>query len=352
MKEFSVSMNNNLRQHVWDLWSHNRFLLSRYNFNNIFGDDDFSEGVTDEQIKSFLEDVIYEIVPGVKKRTFVLEENTTPVEYVRLKTASFDADGFLRESYSIYKSSDITLVDDVRTVKFRETSPLERAFQRGEKNKKESSYLHLFGDSEISHLIAKFCTAAHSLSISEGNMLEDYIYSDYSGTKFESISALNVRNLVNSRKGETIFFKKIKITGQDFESVGIEFDRQKSLHLDFLLYRDNKLYIRELKDGYDLDTKKSHIELDELEMLLRFFEGFTNLECESKIVLWRLTELIDASIKTKRAKNFVTRGIDWCEFIEVDFQKVNQIRERFNQENTIFALNKMAEILELNKIKV
>lgn len=342
---------NNLREYTWELWSENYLFLSRYDFDNLFGDSDFNDGVTDEQIKKFLEDVIYQVVPHVEKKNFTLGEKPTP-EYVRKMSASFDADGFLREEYSIYRMTDFIEKDGIQIVKEKKKSPLERAYENLDKKGVESSYTRLFGHTKSGELLAKLVTATQSATISQGLGLEDLIYENYNGPKMENILVSNVLATINDNRDSNILFKKIIISTEEFEACGIDYHRLENLNLDFLFYSSGILYIRELKDGYNLDTKKSDAEINELKMMKDYFSCVTSFECNSGIILWSLKDKKNASIKVKDVDDFINTGLEWSELIGVDYDDIVHQREDINKNNLLFALNKLNQILETENIVI
>ena len=344
--------NNSLRKYTWDLWVDNQIFLQRYDFNELFGEDDFNDGVTDEEIKHFLENVIYQMVPNVKKKKFTLDDEDKEPEYVRVKSVSFDVDGFLSERYTIHRNTDLTVQDNIQVLKEKKVSPLERAYENLDKKGSESAYVRLFGHSRTGELLAKLVTATQSATISQGLGLEDLIYENYSGPKMENISVANVLAVIGDNPNESILFKKVIISSSEFEDCGIDYNRQENLNLDFLFYSRNILYIRELKDGYNLDTKKSDAEITELKMMKDYFSIATPYECNSGIILWSLKDKKNASIKVKDVDDFINTGIEWSELIDVDYEDIVHQREELNKNNLLFALNKLSEILEQEKIIV
>lgn len=345
--------NKKLRKHVWDIFLENQLLLLRYDLGGIFGEDDFNDGVSDHEIKSFLDDIIHDVVPNIKKVNFDLEEDTIVPEYTRVQSASFDSDGFLRERYVIYRNTDIVQEpDEVMVVKERKVSPLERAYNNLDKKGSESSYTRLFGHGKSGELLSKLVTATQSAIISQGLGLEDLVYEHYQGPKMENILVSNVIATIEDNQQSDILFKKVIISSEAFDTHGIDYHRQENLNLDFLYYSNGILYIRELKDGYSLDTKKSDAEVTELKMMKDFFSLATPYECNSGIILWSLKDKKNASIKVKDVGDLIETGLEWSEIIGVDYDEVTNQREDINKNNLLFALNKLNEILEAEKIYV
>ena len=92
-------------------------------------------------------------------------------------------------------------------------SPLERALNKLLKSNKKSAYLALFNNgSKLSKLFCNIVTSTHSTKISSGNKLEDFIYEEYKGLKFNNIKFVDVIKKIEENPNVTIVFKKVKIS--------------------------------------------------------------------------------------------------------------------------------------------
>jgi len=228
-------------------------------------------------------------------------------------------------------------------------SPLERALNKLLKGSKKSAYLALFNNgSKLSELFCNLVTSTHSTKISSGNKLEDFIYDEYKGLKFDNIKFVDVIKEIEKNPNVTIVFKKVKITKLILENNSTyDFERGKNLHLDFLVYSEGELYINELKDGYNLDTKKSNDEINEIKMVKQVFERVTNKKCYASLILWTCENLKDASIKSDEADDYIVIGRDFASKLDVSFDNIEYNRMTYNEGNDEFLEN---QILEMSKL--
>ena len=230
-------------------------------------------------------------------------------------------------------------------------SPLEKAYKKIITSKKKSAYVALCPD--ITPLLEDYCnlvTATHSAKISSGNKLEDFIYEEYTGLKHENIKFSDVLKIIEEHPNEMIVFKKVKIPKKILiDNSSHKFDRGENLHLDFLVYYNGELYINELKDGYNLDTKKSNDEINEIEMVKEVFENVTNKKCYASLILWTCENIEDASIKSAVAGDYIVIGREFAKTLNVDFDIIEYNRMTFNNGNNEFIKAKIIELAD--KIK-
>ena len=228
-------------------------------------------------------------------------------------------------------------------------SPLERALNKLLKSNKKSAYLALFNNgSKLSELFCNIVTSTHSTKISSGNKLEDFIYEEYKGLKFNNIKFVDAIKEIEKNPNITIVFKKVKISKSILENNSTyEFKRGKNLHLDFLVYSEGEIYINELKDGYSLDTKKSNDEINEIKMVKEVFENVTNKKCFASLILWTCADLKDASIKSNEAKDYIVIGRDFATKLDVDYDTIEYNRMTYNEGNDKFLENKILEMSDI-----
>lgn len=228
-------------------------------------------------------------------------------------------------------------------------SPIERAFNKFTKGKKKSSYISLCDDlNEAMIIFCDLMTSFHSTKISSGNKLEDFIYDEYTGLKYENIKINDVLDKIKENSNITIVFKKVKISKSILENNSTyKFKRGKNLHLDFLVYSNGELFINELKDGYSLDTKKSNDEINEIKMVKEVFEKLTNMKCYASLILWTCEDLKDASIKSDEADDYIVSGRDFASKLSVNFHDIEKKRMTYNKGNVEFIENKMLVMSEL-----
>jgi hypothetical protein len=227
--------------------------------------------------------------------------------------------------------------------------PIERAYKR---KKKDSSYLRLFKyKTKIAELVSDLITAVHSTSISEGVKLEQYIFDEFDGEKYHKIKFNDVVKIIKNYESEkTILFKKV-IIGKKIinENTKHDHERSENVHLDLLILHKGELFINELKDGESLDTKKSDIEIREIKVIKKLFENVTGLPCSSSIILWTCKNIETSSIKTIEADDYILRGIDLCDTLNINHELIEYKRKNSYEGNLKFVLDKMIEIVDVYK---
>lgn len=195
----------------------------------------------------------------------------------------------------------------------------------------QSGYYAIFGDENI----ANICRKVQSTTIRNGNELQGLIFDQVNYDKknksntFESLVEL-------IKKGEDFYLSNVKIKNIKGK---IEINGKKTIDVDAIVFKDKKLYIIEYKDGDALDTKKSQSEVESLKKLLDLFSEY--VESESKLVLWRCKDLKNSSIKTSENREFITTGRDVSKIIDVDFNKIQSIRDGDQVENVEYFLNEV-----------
>jgi hypothetical protein len=226
--------------------------------------------------------------------------------------------------------------------------PLKNAIDR---KSKESSYRRFLPKNtpydKAFDKICDFCTAMQSTSISEGIKLDEFIYNEFEGEKYENITFENAIKIIKDKPNKIILFRKVKITKKILnENTSYEHNRSQSLHLDLLILHENILYIDELKDGMSLDTKKSDAEITEIKMVKELCENKTNLKCKSSIILWTCQNLLNASIKSDEASDHIVIGKDLCKILNISFDDIENKRRLSNQHNGEYAIIIIKEIME------
>jgi|TARA_Y100000310_G_scaffold240067_1_gene243856 hypothetical protein len=214
-------------------------------------------------------------------------------------------------------------------------------------NIEDSGYYRLTGDKILALLLQK----SQSTVITNGIELEHYIesYCTYKvyKTEYTNISP-KTGNLVKTRfklegttptidtilekynDGENCFFPKIKISKEELKKYGIELTSKNKIELDGVWIVDGIIYIIEMKDGSDFDTKKSDGEIKTFKLVKRLFKGY---DFQINIVLWNLKDITNNSVKSLEAKKYITNGKTFSETVGLDFDKINIERKKDQEEN-------------------
>lgn len=127
------------------------------------------------------------------------------------------------------------------------------------------------------------------------------------------------------------------ISSQLFTKYNMKISKQH-LEPDIIIIHNKNIYITELKDGNNFDTKKSEGEGKQLRMIKELFENIvTDLNLDynvyAELVLWNIDNVNKASIKDKIAKSYSISGKTFSKKHGVDFEGINTIRMKDNIYN-------------------
>lgn len=170
-----------------------------------------------------------------------------------------------------------------------------------EKLGKKSAYGSMFynGDNEEkSEYLGQLFTRMHSEKIKAGNSLEIKIgediceYSDYTFYKKKIINdpELNFPCVI----------QHCEFTKTQYEKYGLVCKNKKKVEIDFVVVdKHRNVFIFEIKNGCDFDTKKSKGEVQSLEITKTLCKnlGFNNVECY--ICCYDARKISDVKIKTQ-----------------------------------------------------
>jgi hypothetical protein len=232
---------------------------------------------------------------------------------------------------------------------------------------KDSGYYRVSGNEIIAEILQRF----QSTVISGGNELEVFIekHSKYKVCKVKEtrVSEKTGKLLKNPIKlKDTIpnfedviynyfekvnsYFPKIRISKEDLKKhADYDLKSKKHIEIDGVWVINGKVIITEYKDGYALDTKKSDGEIKMLKILEDFFQNFDN---DIYLVLWNLGDINDHSIKSLEADKYVITGRDFSKIVGLDFDLINQDRERDQEANKEYFVKRSIELLEGEGYKI
>ena len=206
---------------------------------------------------------------------------------------------------------------------------------------KDSGYYRAVGGSTPGSLeLAKLFQKSHSTVIRNGNQLEELIYENCN-LKFKDNKVKLSEKLL---KNKNLFMVKCNISKQYTSN-------NKAIALDALYLTDDKIYVVEIKDGSNFDTKKSSGEVHKLKKAAEIISlnDPHKRKCELKIVLWNCDDLKDSSFKDKEATSWLMRGKDFSKLIEVDFDFLNQKRTLDKDENYLYVMSEFKRIYDMDK---
>lgn len=202
------------------------------------------------------------------------------------------------------------------------------------KRKTSGSYYRIIGDDTISSIF----TAVHAASISTGTQVSERLKLSYNGKLpiFDGSSVNSptktLKVIKNHPQGVIIFNGFIKNK------------KGKKQEIDVLIYDGVKINLYEIKDGDNLDTKKSMVEIDGIEYAIGYFNEI-GFECFGGLVLMHMSNN-HHSVKDLRSNNYVISGKNFCEDYSFDFESFKLFQENEVLINKEIVLNEFKKILE------
>lgn len=113
------------------------------------------------------------------------------------------------------------------------------------------------------------------------------------------------------------------------------------------MYVDGVLYCYEIKDGDNLDTKKSKSEIDVIENAEKFFKTHFS-DVNVGIVSVHMTNGVH-NIKDERANKYVLSGVDFCNKFNFNFDMFCELQNNEQPHNLNVILDEMVMILNENR---
>lgn len=203
--------------------------------------------------------------------------------------------------------------------------------------RRDGSYTRLFGNEDLGALISR----VHSASISSGNELEKLIES-----MAETIDDLDLFLKEKKLKKGTYLVTKKTIKKSILKS---------NQEPDFLIIKieDNHCKIIELKDGDNFDTKKAKGERDNL---INFQNNISNkIPYTTSIYICSFNQknkdLIKAGMKNKFSMNEIMTGKEFCQLLNIDYDKILEKRKNDQRENIQFFLSEIGRITKKEQDK-
>ena len=226
---------------------------------------------------------------------------------------------------------------------------------------KNSGYYRLVENKQIAELFR----AAHSTVISNGTELEHFIqnncpYKVYK-TEYSKYSLKTGKPVKNPQKiegttptiktvfqkyneNENCYFPKIKISKEDFIKYGVNLKSKKNIELDGVWIVDGKIYIVEIKDGSDFDTKKSDGEIQMFKYIKKLFRDYN---IQINIVLWNLENPDNHSVKSLEVGEYITTGRLFSEQVGLSFDDIVELRRKDSVNNESYVIEKIREIIKV-----
>jgi hypothetical protein len=206
------------------------------------------------------------------------------------------------------------------------------------KRNTSGSYLRIIGNEEVSNLI----TAIHSTAIRSGNEVVERLKLSYNGdlpiydSENVNTPAKTLKVLEKNKNGVIIFNGYINIENNN--------GKNKKQEVDLIIFINNTLYCFEIKEGENLDTKKSKVELDLVESFINYFTKL-NFNVISGLLLINMKNN-QHSIKDIRANNYIMSGEEFTKKFNFDFKMYKNIQKNEQPINEKIVMEEMRKILD------
>ena len=196
-----------------------------------------------------------------------------------------------------------------------------------------SGYFRLLQHKPLALLMQKI----QSCVIANGNELEEKIYNhSFAATKFRN-EKLHEFDLGGTSDA---FVIQMKVpTPND--------PKKKNIAVDCMIIQEDKIYVIEVKDGCNFDTKKSSGEVESLEKACTIVSSLDprQRQCIPKIVFWNAKDLSEVSFKSKDAHDMLMLGSEFSSKFGIDFDQINAERGADAAKNLVYIKQQINEII-------
>jgi hypothetical protein len=211
------------------------------------------------------------------------------------------------------------------------------------KNRKSTgAYKRLVGNKQIADLM----TAFHAAAICNGNQVSDKLIVSYEGElpiyKGKEVNTPNktLKVIEKNPNGVIIFGGYISYFDENI--------KEKKQEVDVIVFVGGIFYCYEIKDGDNLDTKKSKSEIDVIESFMKYFS-----EKGKKVEVGLISVNMENGkhqIKDKRINDYIISGLDFCDKFQFNFNKFLNLQIDEQPYNESFMIEEMENIIyEYNK---
>ncbi|MGI9548460.1 MAG: hypothetical protein ACR2M7_00550 [Bdellovibrionales bacterium] len=216
---------------------------------------------------------------------------------------------------------------------------IEDTKNKKKKENKNNSYMRVFGDKQLGKLI----TDIHSTTIVNGIELQKIIFNK-ARNRIE-----NLDNFLSQSFTKDVFVaSKDEIKGSSIESKrrNLITGKEEKIEIDLLIFKNDKCYIIELKDGDNFDTKKASIERDRLIEYLQYIGHKINYKTSIHFCCFNQDskKSIVQGFKNKIKEEEAMTGKDLCKLLELDYQEIVNERKNSQKENREYFFNEVFKI--------
>lgn len=197
---------------------------------------------------------------------------------------------------------------------------------------KDSGYYRAIGNEQLAELIRK----TQSCVIANGNELESKVlqHTSFVCNKFHK-QKLDDFNLDISNA----FIIQMNVPTPNNSN-------KKNIAVDCMVVTKEEIFLFELKDGSNFDTKKSAGEVASLNKACSIVSSKDprNRKCTPKIVFWNAQSLKEVSFKVKGVDDMLMLGKDFCFTFGVNFDKINSERKQDAKKNLEYFADQLKQI--------
>ncbi|AGE50806.1 endonuclease HhaII [Paramecium bursaria Chlorella virus CVB-1] len=213
---------------------------------------------------------------------------------------------------------------------------------------------------DISHDLAQLMSKIQGAVISNGSILEKILI-DPRFNRNPIILKAKVDDILKKTNGH---YPKVRFGVDVLKTKGFILKGKKAIEVDYIVIKDNDIYVYEIKDGDSFDTKKSEAEYQSLMMITEFLSSYSIFnKITPGIILWNSNDISKASFKSIKGKSIILRGKDFCDKFDIDYDSLNASRTYNNLKNVNYVLSvtdsirtrflsQKTQIEHLNKLQI
>lgn len=205
------------------------------------------------------------------------------------------------------------------------------------KHKTSGSYGRLFDDEKIGLVISD----VQSTAIRNGNELEKLI-EQYSNPLTNDVT----RDLIDGIKSNTIQDGTYLLSKDSYRGSAIAIPNHEPDYLIVQVHDTNvKIFVIEMKDGDDFDTKKSNAELETLTVCKDFIENNFEISTDYALCCFnqKSRQNIVRGLKNRFDEAHVMTGNEFCELVGIEYEAIINERKSDAADNIMELARRLAD---------
>ena len=205
------------------------------------------------------------------------------------------------------------------------------------KHKTSGSYGRLFDDEKIGLVMSD----VQSTAIRNGNELEKLI-ERYSNPLTNDATC----DLIDEIKSRTIQDGTYLLSKNSYRSTAIAIPNHEPDYLIVQAHDANvKIFVVEMKDGDDFDTKKSNGELETLTACKDFIENYFEISADYALCCFNQKSRLNIvrGLKNRFDEAHVMTGNEFCELVGIEYEAIIDERKSDAADNIIELARRLAD---------